>query len=90
MNLKGKSATFYLSEEGRSFLDSVAGDGLYVFDVGNGRHGIITADVEDSEDLGVWIRVKRRGGSKFFLLRWEFIIGIEIGEEKSKVIGLRG
>ena len=90
MNLKGKNATFYLSEEGKSFLGSVAGDGLYVFDVGNGRHGIVTADIEDSEDLGVWIRVERGGESKFFLLRWEFILGTEIGEEKRKVFGLRG
>jgi hypothetical protein len=90
VNLKGKSATFYLSEEGKSFLSSVARDELYVFDVGNGQNGIVTADVEDSEDLGVWICVERKGESKFFLLRWEFILGAEIGEEKRKVFGLRG
>ena len=90
MNLKGKSATFYLSEEGESFLGSVADDVLYVSNVGNGRPGIVSGTIEESEDLGVWIRVERQGESKFFLLRWEFILGTEIGEEKHKVFGLRG
>ncbi len=91
MNLNGKNATIYLSEEGKILLGRIMGDGLSVFDVGDDLHGIVTTDVEESEDLGAWLRFKRGGVSKFFLLRWEFIVGIEFNnDEKSKVIGLRG
>jgi hypothetical protein len=91
VNLNGKNAAFYLSEEGKIFLDSIKGGRLSVFDVGDGRHGIVTTDVEESEDLGVWLRFERGSVSKFVLLRWEFIVGIEFNnDEKSKVIGLRG
>lgn len=91
MNLSGKYAEFYLTEEGKALLDTIAASGLSVFDIGNGSHGIVAADIEESEDLGVWLRFERHGLSKFFLLRWEFIIGIEFSkDEKGKVIGLRG
>ncbi|MGD0522050.1 MAG: hypothetical protein ABSA48_12405 [Terracidiphilus sp.] len=90
MNLKGKSAAFYLSEEGKTLLGLIMDGRLCIFDLGGGQHGIVNADVEESEDLGVWLRLERNGPSKFFLLRWEFIVGIEVNDEKGKVIGLRG
>ena len=91
MNLKGNSATFYLNESGKTFLYSTMVNDLPVWDLGDGRHGIVAADVEESEDLGVWLRFERDSISKFFLLRREFIDGIEFNnDEKRKVIGLRG
>jgi hypothetical protein len=91
VNLRGKNATLYLSEGGKTFLNSIIGDSLQVWDLGDDQHGIVTADLEESEDLCVWLRVERDGVPKFLLLLWEFIVGIEFtNDEKGKVFGLRG
>jgi hypothetical protein len=91
VNLNGKNASIYLSEEGKIFPDAIVGGRLSVFDAGDGQHGIVTADVEESEDLGVWLRLERDGTSRFFLIRWEFIVGVEFNNDgKGRVFGLRG
>jgi hypothetical protein len=49
----------------------------------------ILFSVEESEDLGLWLRLSREGQPTFFLLRWEYILGIELLAETGKVVGLR-
>ena len=91
MNLNGKNATFYLSQGGKTYLSSMIGNNLPVWDLGDTQQGMLSADVEESEDLGVWLRLKREGEAKLFLVRWDFIVGIEFtNDQKGKVIGLRG
>jgi hypothetical protein len=91
VNLNGKNAAIYLSSEGAKLLSLIKSGSFSVWDVGSGQHGVVIADVEESEDLGVWLRFEREGASRFFLLRWEFVVGIEFNnDDKGRVLGLRG
>jgi hypothetical protein len=81
VKLTGRNTAFHLTEEGKAFFHHVTGEGPW---------DTVSADVEETDDVGIWLRMERGGGSKFLLLRWEFILGIEVRDEKGKVVGLRG
>ena len=81
MKLAGRNnAVFYLSEDGGSFFNQLTGQGPWVY---------VMADVEDTDDVGVWLRMQRDNESKYLLLRWEYILGVEISEEKGRIVGLK-
>ena len=82
MRLAGRRATFFLNDEGWKFLHEAAWvDTLNPF----------TVEVEDSsDDIGIWVRVERGSHFNALLLRWEFILGIELPVDTGKVVGLRG
>jgi hypothetical protein len=44
--------------------------------------------VEESEDLGLWLRKPREDGMHLFLLQWHYILGIDIGVESGESLGL--
>ena len=46
--------------------------------------------IEESEDLGLWIRLQREDQMHLFLLRWEYILGIDLPTGLGKVVGLKG
>ena len=81
MRLAGRRATFVLSEEGREFYFQF--DGVPKLDP-------VTVDVEETDDVGVWIRVWWKPDRHVLLLRWEFILGIELPVDTGNVVGLRG
>ena len=87
MNLAGRSATFHLSEDGKAVLNLVIGEENFRVAVSNAKEAV-TTDVQETDDVGVWIRLYQRPDSRYFLLRWEYILGIEIAEEKGRAIGL--
>jgi len=88
MKLAGRSAVFHLSEDGKSVLRLVLGDENFEIATANTREAIVTV-VEETDDLGVWIRLYRRPDSRYFLLRWEFILGVELLGGRGNEIGLR-
>ena len=88
MKLAGRSAVFHLSEDGKSVLRLVLGDENFEIATANTREAIVTV-VEETDDLGVWIRLYRRPDSRYFLLRWEFILGVELLGGPGNEIGLR-
>ena len=81
MRLAGRRVTFFLSEDGREFVSE-----LLVFSSRN----VVTVEVEETDDVGIWVRVERKSIAHVLLLRWEFILGIELPVDSGKVIGLRG
>ena len=97
MRLAGKTATFFLSEEGKVFFDGVAGSVLsddgkeFLARVTHSEPpDVVTVDVEETDDAGIWVRIRRNSLPRVLLLRWEFILGIELPVDSGKVIGLRG
>jgi hypothetical protein len=46
--------------------------------------------IEESEDLGLWVRLPREDQMHLFLLRWEYILGIDLPSGLAKVVGLKG
>jgi hypothetical protein len=81
MKLAGQRVVLFLSEEGEAFFHKVA----------NVRSlSPVIAEVVETDDLGIWVRARQKAPEWVLLLRWEYVLGIEVQEEKSKVIGLRG
>jgi hypothetical protein len=82
VNLSGQAATVILTEDGRQTLS--------LADVDTSDSPQMRVSVEESEDLGLWIRVPRDGQMHVFLLRWEYILGIDLESGKGRLIGMRG
>jgi hypothetical protein len=45
--------------------------------------------VEDSDDIGIWIRVDREDGDHLVLIRWEYILSMDFIVGQPKTLGLR-
>ncbi len=81
MKLAGQTIAVILTEDGKRVLE------LARIDLPEAD--LITVSVEESEDLGLWIRVPRADQTHFFLLRWEYVLGIDLPSGMGMVIGLR-
>jgi hypothetical protein len=82
VKLAGQTAAILLAEGGRQILE-LAGVTL-------SESPMLSASVEESEDLGLWIRLQREDQMHLFLLRWEYILGVDVPSGLGKVIGLKG
>jgi hypothetical protein len=82
VKLAGQTAAILLAEDGRRILE-LAGVSL-------SESPMLSASVEESEDLGLWIRLQREDQMHLFLLRWEYILGVDVPSGLGKVIGLKG
>ena len=47
-------------------------------------------EIIEAEDLGIWIRAFREGEEHHFLLRWEYILGIDVQAPRDRRLGLSG
>jgi len=82
LRLAGQTVAVILTEEGKQVLSLAAAD--------LPDNDLVLVSVEESEDLGLWIRLTRQDQMHFFLLRWEYILGIDLPTGIGKVVGLRG
>jgi len=89
MKLAGRMAVFHLTEDGKSLIKQIVGDSAYEAVTANVGE-TVSSEVEETDDMGVWLRLYRKPDSRFFLLRWDFILGVELSAEPGKIVGLRG
>jgi hypothetical protein len=80
MRIDGQMAGVILNDEGRQIL------ALAAVNVPDNDRMLVS--IEESEDLGLWIRVSREDQLTFFLLRWEYILGVELLSGRGRVVGL--
>jgi hypothetical protein len=80
MRIDGQMAGVILNNEGRQIL------ALAAVNVPDNDRMLVS--IEESEDLGLWIRVSREDQLTFFLLRWEYILGVELLSGRGRVVGL--
>jgi hypothetical protein len=80
MKIDGQTAGVILTQEGRQILALAA--------VNIPDNNRVLVSIEESEDLGLWIRVSREDQLTFFLLRWEYILGLELLSGRGRVVGL--
>ena len=83
MRLAGRRAKLFLTDEGKEFLCRIA-------EAVEPSEGPPKAFVEETDETGIWIRVRREEGLQVLLLRWEFILGLEMPPLTGKVVGLKG
>jgi hypothetical protein len=82
VRLAGQAAVVLIAEGGREVLE-LAGVNLP-------QTSLLSVSIEESEDLGLWIRLQREDQIHLFLLRWEYILGIDLPSGLGKIVGLKG
>jgi hypothetical protein len=77
MKIGERDASVLLSDEGREVLKAS----------GPGFRRI--AILENSDDIGIWIRVNREDGDHLVLIRWEYVLSMDFAVGQPKTLGLR-
>ena len=70
-----------LTEEGRQVLALAA--------ISASDSPQVLVSVEESEEIGLWIRIPRERQMHLFLLRWEYILGIDLQSGTGKLLGMQ-
>lgn len=81
MKLSGQTVTILLAEEGKQILSLAS--------VSAPETNLLTVSVEESEDMGLWIRIPREDQMHFLLIRWEYILSIDVPSGLGRLIGIR-
>jgi hypothetical protein len=70
-----------LNEDGRRVLELAA--------LNLAESSFLWVYVEESDDLGLWARVNREDGDHLILVRWEYVLALDIPVGEPKSMGLR-
>ncbi len=81
MKISGQTVTVLLTEDGKRVLSLAS--------VGLPESNLLTVSVEESEDMGLWIRIPREDQMHFLLIRWEYILSIDMQSGMGRLIGIR-
>jgi hypothetical protein len=82
MNLARQAATILLTEEGREVI-KLSG-------IASLESHLIPVLIQESEDLGLWLRFEQEDSAHLLLLLWQFILAIDMEEGLGKITGLKG
>lgn len=67
MKITQANVAILLSDEGHEVLK------LAVPELSESR--VVSFYVEDTDDLGIWVRIERNDGNHVLLVRWEYVDG---------------
>ena len=82
MNLKECVVSIILSEDGSHALEQIK--------AGVSKESTtLTALVDETDDLGPWVRVERSDGTHHVLVRWEHVLSLDLPFSGKKNMGLR-
>jgi hypothetical protein len=70
MKLDDRSVVVHLSDEGRRVLRQV---GVEVPDTPG-----VSFDVEESDEQGVWVRLEYQDGPHVLLVRWDYVLAMDV------------
>lgn len=45
--------------------------------------------VQDTDDIGLWVRIAREDGDHLVLIRWEYVLSVDFPAGESKTVGLK-
>jgi len=45
--------------------------------------------VDETDDLGLWVRIRREGGEHLLLIRWEYVLSMDVEVAKQKEPGFQ-
>jgi hypothetical protein len=87
MNLSGEMASVLLTDDGNAILEMVQ-----IGSSGSSSSGLnnVEVNIAESDDLGLWIRVRRQDRQRLLLLRWDYILSLEVRERSSSTFQMKG
>jgi hypothetical protein len=81
MRVGEREMSILLSQDGRDVLQHAA---LNLAD-----SPFLSVRVEDSDDIGMWVRVNREDGDHLVLILWEFVLSMDLQVGQPKILGVR-
>ena len=81
MKISEREVAVLMSEEGRQVMQEAA---LQV-----SESHFLQVRVEDTDDIGMWVRVDREDGDHLLLIRWEYVLSMDFQVGRPKALGLR-
>ena len=81
MRLSERTVTIILSDDGRRILQAAA--------IGPSDSAALPTYVQDTDDIGIWIRVEREDGEHVILVRWEYVLSVDLPAGEGRAVGLR-
>jgi hypothetical protein len=51
---------------------------LRLANIGSPETNLLLVVIQETEELGIWIRIERGEEERCFLLRWEYILGLDV------------
>jgi hypothetical protein len=76
-----RTVAVILSDEGRGVLQLAA--------VNVPESAAMLVHVQDTDDLGLWVRTPREDGEHLLLVRWEYVLTVDFPIGETKTIGLK-
>ena len=81
MNISQRRVAIFLDEDGRNVLGLAnirlsEAAGLLVY-------------VQDTDDIGIWVRIDREDGEHIILVRWDYVLSVDFPAGETKTLGLR-
>ena len=80
VKLEERSVALYLSDEGRRVLRQA---GVDVSDTGG-----FTFDVQEASEHGLWVRIDYQDGRHLLLIRWDYILAMDVSGGEIRTEGL--
>ncbi len=81
MRLNERTVAILVSDEGQKVLEAAA--------VNLPPTSVFLVYVQDSDDMGLWVRTPREDGEHLLLIRWEYVLTIDFAVGETKIIGLK-
>ena len=80
INLEDQSVVVHLSDEGRRVLRQVG--------VGLPDTPGILFDIQETSDHGLWVRFDYADGRHMLLIRWDYVLAIDVNIGEMKTVAL--
>jgi hypothetical protein len=83
VNISKQSVTVFLDEDGRAILAGAA------ISIPSDSRGIVV-NVAETDDLGIWIRINRQDANHLLLIRWEYVLSVDLPDRRQPMAGIAG
>ncbi len=81
MKISQRIVAILLNEEGSNVVQ------ITVPELSNSP--VLFVYVQDTDDLGLWVRIEREDGEHVVLIRWEFVLSIDFPAGETRTVGLK-
>ncbi len=81
MNVSQRTVAIVLSEEGHEILQ------LAIPNFSDSRVALFY--VQDTDEIGMWVRVDREDGVHLVMIRWEFVLAMDFPLGETKTVGMK-